>query len=162
MRVLAPGLWCYSISWTLTAWVQAIGMADVPAKAAVLGLILHIPFNWFFIDVLNWGYLGCAVATVCFQVIQPLFLLAYLFGSAHGRKRVLECTGGQAIGRTRLSFWNEFFIAIFSIRGYIQYLALALPGIVIISEWWASETSIFLSGRLEPSPEAALGGTCYT
>jgi len=158
LRVLAPGLWFYSINWTLTAWVQAIGMADVPAKAAVLGLALHIPFNWFFVDFLDWGYLGCAVATVCFQFIQPLFVLTYLFGFVRGRRRVLESSGGLAVGRTRLSFWKEFIIAISSSRGYLQYMALALPGIVIISEWWASETSIFLSGRLEPSPEVALGG----
>jgi MATE family multidrug resistance protein len=158
LRILAPGLWGYSVSWTLTAWVQSIGMADVPAYAAMLGLALHIPFNWFFIDFLDWGYLGAAVATVCFQVIQPLFVLTYLFGLKHGRSRVLESTGGLTIGRTRLSFWNEFVIAISSIRGYAQYMALALPGIVIISEWWASEVSIFLSGRLEPSPEVALGG----
>ena len=159
LRILAPGLWAYSINWTLTAWVQSIGMADVPAKAAVLGLVLHVPFNWFFIDVLDWGYLGCGIATVCFQFVQMLFVSAYLFGFAHGRRRVLESIGGHAIGRSRLTFWNEFFIAISSVRGYIQYMSLALPGIVIISEWWASETSIFLSGRLRPSPEAALGGT---
>jgi MATE family multidrug resistance protein len=35
---------------------------------------------------------------------------------------------------------------------------LALPGIVIISEWWASETAIFLSGRLSPNPEETLAG----
>jgi MATE family multidrug resistance protein len=40
----------------------------------------------------------------------------------------------------------------------LQYLGLALPGIVIISEWWASETSIFLSGRLSPNPEETLSG----
>lgn len=33
-----------------------------------------------------------------------------------------------------------------------------MPGIIIISEWWASEISIFLSGGLAPSPELALGG----
>lgn len=70
LRILTPGLWFYSISWTLTAWVQSIGMADVPAYAAVLGLVLHIPFNLFFINYLGMGYLGCAVATVCFQAIQ--------------------------------------------------------------------------------------------
>lgn len=70
LSILAPGLWSYSVSWTLTAWVQSIGMADVPAYAAVLGLVLHIPFNWFFIHYLGLGYLGCAIATVCFQTIQ--------------------------------------------------------------------------------------------
>lgn len=70
LRILAPGLWGYSINWTLTAWVQSIGMADVPVYAAVLGLVLHVPFNYFFIHYLDLGYLGCAMATVCFQVIQ--------------------------------------------------------------------------------------------
>lgn len=148
----------YSISWTLTAWVQSIGLADVPVYAAILGLLLHVPLNWFFIYYLDWGYLGCAMATVSFQAIQPLFIVTYLFFTRLGRKRVLESSGGLAIGRTRLTFWNEFCIAISSLKGFFQYMSLALPGMVIISEWWASELSIFLSGRLEPSPEAALGG----
>jgi Na+-driven multidrug efflux pump len=97
-------------------------MADVPASAALLGLVFHLPFNWFFIYFLDWGYLGCAVATLCFQIIQPLFVLTYLFGFAHGRRRVLESTGGLAIGRTCLSFWLEFRLAVYSMRGIIKYL----------------------------------------
>ena len=31
LKILTPGLWSYSINWTLTAWLQAIEMADVPA-----------------------------------------------------------------------------------------------------------------------------------
>ena len=74
---------------------------------------------------------------------------------------VLESMGGHAIGRKELSFWNEFNIAISSLQGYCQYLSLALPGIFIVSEWWASEAAIFLSGHLLPSPELALGGKLY-
>jgi MATE family multidrug resistance protein len=158
LQVLAPSLLGYSINWTLTAWLQAIGMADVPAKASVLGLILHVPLNYFFIYFLEWGYLGCAVATTCFNIIQPLFLISYLCLYDKGRRRLLESSGGASIGRTQLTFWKEFWISISSIRGYMQYLALALPGIIIISEWWASETAIFLSGRLVPDPTVAVGG----
>lgn len=159
LRILAPGLWSYSISWTLTAWVQSIGMADVPAYAAVLGLALHVPFNWFFINYLGLGYLGCAIATVCFQMIQvrslphglirckksslmvsllypqPIFIVGYLFGSKHGRQRVLESSGGLSIGRSRLSWKRELLLAISSLKGFYQYMSLAVPGIVIISEW---------------------------
>jgi hypothetical protein len=85
--------------------------------------------------------------------------MCYLFGTKYGRKRMLESAGGLYIGRTRLTFSKEFLLAISSFQGFYQYMSLALPGIVIISEWWASELSIFLSGQLEPSPEAALGGT---
>jgi multidrug resistance protein, MATE family len=133
-------------------------MADVPAYAAGWGLLFHIPFNLFFIHTVGLGYMGAAVATVCCYMIQVIFVITYLFILPHGRHRVLDATGAFAIDRTTLSFWNEFRIAAFSIKGIVQYLTLALPGIVIISEWWASEIAIFLSGQLEPFPESALGG----
>ena len=133
-------------------------MADVPAKASVLGLLLHLPFNWFFVYFLDWGYLGCGAATVCFHLLQPTFMISYLCLYSHGRSRLLDSSGGLAIGRTALTFRNEFWLAISSWRGYLQYLSLALPGIIIISEWVASEANIFLSGRLLPDPEVALGG----
>jgi len=156
LKVLTPGLWSYSINWTLTAWLQSIEMADVPAYAAATGLILHIPSNAFFIYTLNWGYLGVGVATVLFQLVQPILMCLYLFVSLSGRKRLMQQMGAQAMRRTRLSFWPEFQLAI-SWDGICQYMGLALPGIVIISEWWASEVAIFLSGRLVPSPNTAIG-----
>lgn len=157
LRILTPGLWSYSVSWTLTAWLQAVGMADIPAYAAAVGLMLHVPMNIFFIYTLDMGYLGCAVATVTFQLIQPVLILTYLFFLPAGRSRIMHSMVARAIGRYQLSFWAEAKIAVSSGRGILQYLGLALPGIVIISEWWASELAIFLSGRLTPYPELALG-----
>ena len=133
-------------------------MADIPAFAAAVGLILHIPFNLLFIYGLGWGYLGVAVATVMFQLIQPILMFFYLFGTRQGVIRVLENTIAGAVGRTKLSFWKEAKLAVFCESGIRQYLGLALPGIIVISEWWASEITIFLSGRLVPSPDLALDG----
>lgn len=158
LRILTPGLWSYSINWTLTAWLQAIEMADIPAYAASVGLIMHIPFNMLFIHGFGWGYLGVAVATVMFQLIQPVVMLFYLFETRRGTARLLENVVADAVGRTRLSFWNEAKLAVFCQSGIRQYLALALPGIIIISEWWASEITIFLSGRMTPVPALALSG----
>jgi MATE family multidrug resistance protein len=158
MRILAPGLWLYSINWTLTAWLQAMGMADVPAFAAGVGLSLHIPFNLLFIHGLKLGYLGCAVATVAFQLVQPFLIVAYLFRTSHGTQRLLQSALASTIGRTRLSFWKEAKLAVQSMRGICRYLSLAVPGIVLVSEWWASELSCFLSGRLQPRPALALDG----
>ena len=156
LKVLTPGLWSYSINWTLTAWLQAIEMADVPAYAAACGLVLHIPFNLLFIYTLGMGYMGVGVATVSFQLIQPFVISIYAFFTKHGSRRVMQQIGAKAIGRKELSFWNEARAAV-SLRGVWQYLGLALPGIVIISEWWASEIVIFLSGRLIPDPDVAIG-----
>jgi MATE family multidrug resistance protein len=158
LRILTPGLWSYSINWTLTAWLQAIEMANVPAYAASVGLIPHIPLNMLFIHVFGWGYLGVAVATVMFQLIQPVLILLYLFETRQGTARVLDNVMADVVGRKRLSFWKEAKLAVFCRRGIFQYLGLALPGIVIISEWWASEVTIFLSGRMVPLPALALDG----
>ena len=157
LRVLTLGLWCYSINWTLTSWLQAIAIADVPAWAALIGFLSHVPFNILFVNILGYGFLGVAAATVLFQLLQPFIICIYLFGTCQGQERVLKAIGAKAIGRTRLSFWKEFHCAITSISGIKQYLSLALPGIVIISEWWASEVAVFLSGRLSPDPDYALG-----
>lgn len=156
LKILAPSLWIYSIQWTITCWTQSIGMADVPAKAALLGLVFHIPFNVLFCYGLGLGYLGCAFATIMFQTVQCLYIVSYLFFYPEGRKRVLESTGGTAIGRTKLTLGKEFKIAGGSIRAFGNYLKLAIPGIVIVSEWWASECAIFLSGRLHPNPQTTL------
>lgn len=159
LRFLAPGLWCYSINWTVTTWLQSIEMADVPAYAAGVGLALHIPFNILFIYWLDWGYLGAAAATIVFQAVQPALILFYLFATMAGRERVLKNTVAAAVGRTCLSsrMGAEIKLAITSISGLVEYVALAIPGVISISEWWASELAIFWSGRLQPQPEIALG-----
>ena len=139
------------------AWLQAMEMADVPAWAAMAGAILHVPFNLLFIHVIELGWLGVGVATTLFQLIQPIVMFTYVKGTTNGRSRLLEQVGAKGIGRTHLSFWREAYSAVASPSGICQYLQLALPGIVAISEWWASEISIFLSGRLHPQPDVALG-----
>jgi hypothetical protein len=74
-----------------------------------------------------------------------------------GQARTLRCMAAGAVGRTSPSFWLEAKVAVSFTSGIIRYLALALPGIIAIPEWWASETAIFLSGRLVPFPDLALG-----
>ena len=156
LRILTPGLWAYSINWTVTAWVQVMELAHVPAYAAFFGAVLHIPMNLFFIHTVGLGWLGVGVATTMFNVIQPIAMFAYLKGTSHGKQQLLHHIGAAGIGRTSLSFWCEARVAISSIGGICQYLTLALPGVLAISEWWASEICIFLAGKLSPYPDIAL------
>lgn len=163
LRILAPGLWAYSVNWTVTAWLQALELAAIPAYAAAAGLVTHVPFNYLYCHVLGLGYLGCAWATVTYQLLQPVLVLSYLMvvGGGAGRDGggvLLRQTHAAAVGRTRLSFWSEAREAVTRTAGLLQYCALALPGIVLISEWWASEVMIFLAGQLQPAPDLALGG----
>ena len=49
--------------------------------------------------------------------------------------------GAGGINRTHLNMRKEIQTALSSLTGILQYLKLALPGIVVITEWWASEVS---------------------
>uniref|UniRef100_A0A7R9WVM3 Multidrug and toxin extrusion protein n=1 Tax=Craspedostauros australis TaxID=1486917 RepID=A0A7R9WVM3_9STRA len=158
LTALVPAFWGLCLVYTLTTWLQSIGMVDVPLYASCITLALHVPLNWFFIYFLGLGYIGCAVATSCFQVSQSAIMAAYVFGTEHGRQRVLESTSAIAINKTKLTFWPEFKAAISSLYGIIQYLVLAVPGIFAFAELWSSETIVILAGQLSPSPESALGG----
>ncbi len=133
LRILTPGLWAYSINWTITSFLQSIEMSDVPAWAAFVGFLTHVPFNILFVDIFGFGYEGVAMATVMFQLLQPFIICIYLFGTVYGRERLLEGCGAKAIGRGHLSFWPEMKAAVGSLNGIKQYLSLALPGIVMIS-----------------------------
>ncbi len=157
LRILAPGLIFYSINWTTIVWLQSIEMAFLPAYASCVGALFHIPLNMFFIHFMGWGYLGAAAATTTYELIQPTLLLAYTFGTRAGSDRVLHNIAASAVDRYELSFWQESTMAVSSWTGVKEYLGLAIPGLVSISEWWASETCIFLSGRLTPLPELTLG-----
>jgi len=140
----------------MSCWLQAIDLSHIPAIAAFTSVALHVPFNVLFIQILDLGYEGVALATMVFQLSQPIFVCCYVFGTRRGRARVLENMGGKAIGRQGLSFWPEARVAIRSLSGIKKYLSLALPGVVLISEWWASELTTFLAGRLKPFPSVAL------
>ena len=134
-----------------------IELAYVPMYAALFGALLHVPMNLLFMHRVAWGWLGVGVATSMYQVIQPIVTIVYLMGTQWGRLQLLNNTGASGIGRTHLSFGCEAKAAMSSLSGIFQYLKLALPGILIISEWWASEICIFLAGKLSPHPDIALG-----
>jgi hypothetical protein len=126
LRILTPGLWSYSINWTVTTWLQTIEMADVPAYAAFVGFLLHVPFNILYVNILGYGYRGVAMATVSFQLLQPIIIFTYIFGTKHGRDRILTNTGAKAIGREKLTFRSELYAAVFSFSGIKQYLELGM------------------------------------
>lgn len=125
-------------------------MADIPAYGAFCGLVLHVPFNIIFVRFFGFGFIGVAMATVLFQVVQPLFMASYLVTN-YGQRRLSSFS--CRIGHTS---WQSFRQVISS-SGILLYLRYAMPGIVLVTEWWASETIIFLGGRLAKNPEFSLG-----
>ena len=158
LRILTPGLLGYSVNFTLITWLQVMELAHVPAYSALVGCLLHVPTNIFFVKVVPLGWKGVGVATSMFYLIQPIIIFLYINGTRHGKQQLLQHIGAVGIGRRRrTSFSSEATAAISSIRGICQYISLAIPGVLTISEWWASEICIFLSGMLMPAPNIALG-----
>lgn len=149
LRILVPGLWAYSINWTITCWLQAIGLADIPTFFALIVAVLHAPFNFLFINGLGWGYKGAAFATTTSQIVGPSLMIYYLLCTKSGRERLPPST------HSTIPIKDMAKEAIFQLSDIYQYLSLAFPGIVIISEWWASEVVVFLSGTL--TPESSYG-----
>ena len=137
-------------------------LAYIPAYGGAIGVLIHIPTNILLVRVFNLGYIGVGLATISFQIIQPLFVCLYLFSTEKGKMKVMNKLGGE-----KLSFWKESYVAISSLSGILQYLSLAVPGILVISEWWASEITIFMAGRLHPNALGAMAifqpinGCCF-
>ena len=157
LQILAPGLLCYSINWTMVVWLQNLDMAFLPAYASTVATLCHVPLNLFWIHYMDWGYLGAAMATTTYEFLQPCIFIVYVFGTHRGTQRTLQAMAVvPQQQRQHLSFWPECRAAICP-AGLRQYLGLALPGLVSISEWWASELTIFLAGRLQPNPDLSLG-----
>ena len=68
---------------------------------------------------------------------KPVYILCSLFGTKSARARLLMAIGLPPVlaDRTALSWKHELHLAVSSIQGFLQYASLALPGIVVISEW---------------------------
>lgn len=157
---MTPGFWCYSLNFTLSCWLQAIGMADIPVYGVMVGTIFHIPMNILFIYTFECGYLGAAIASSIFRFFQPLVSTILICFTERGQSRIYTNTGEDTLD-SPIPLCIEINRAFFSFRGICQHLSLALPGVVIISTWWASEITIFLSGRLSSPATALAGMTIY-
>ena len=134
---LAPGLLGHTVMFTLNPFCQSTGDSRSPFYASLLAAVLHVPLNLLLLP--RYGYLGAAAATSITQVSGPLMLYLLAF--------VLPLGGvGRPLHAPPL-LPSPGLVA--------SYLRLGLPGLVTISEWWASETAIFLAGSL-PSPETSV------
>ena len=161
LKILFASLVGYAINWTLVSWLRAMEIADTPAYSSTAAMVLHLPCNLLFLRVFRMGQAGIAWAIVVNRWVPLLCTSFITFAVPSGRRRLLEVMEARNIGRFTLfgswtTLWAETKTAVASCSGLFQYLWLAVPAIVVISEWWASETSIFFSGWLHPNASVAL------
>lgn len=137
IRALIPGLFFYAWNVCLTAYLQSQRITRPAALAGVVAAVMHFPANIVFIHALGLGYVGAGLATSWSNGV--VLCLNVLYASWFKRDEPGRETWPGFSVRAATTEWRPF-------------LRLALPGILMMSEWWASEANILLAGLL-PDPE---------
>ena len=128
LKYLIPGLLFFSMSICIQNWLHSQSKTKLVLFVTVIVAIIH-PINCYvFVFTFKLGYLGAAIASSVSKFIEFICLFSLLLSYTSFSFR------GIIVGQ----LWKE----------WLPFLALGLPGLVMMSEWWASEIIIFLSGLL--------------
>ena len=134
--LLLPGLWTWAVIWTLTPWLQAHGIVRPQLYASVVVAVMHPLWLYLFVSVAGLGLFGAALSSTL-SLFTNLIILSIT---------TLTCLRSSVpLLRPRRT----------SAARLGTFLRLALPGVGMMGEWWASEIAILVSGLL-PSPTVAL------
>lgn len=129
---LIPGVWAYSCSICIQNWLYAQERTRIVAIIVTIVALFHPLWVYLFIYVFSFGYIGAAIAISCSRILELCLLLSYLRLST-----VLTDTNFQVSKKC--------------LTGWMPFLRLGLPNLIMMSEWWASEAIIFMAGLL-PNP----------
>ncbi len=135
--------------------------------------MLHVPLNFLFIYGFGFGWRGAAVATSLNQILTPLVLIAIItgyrppcFAALCARlDKLLVPSATASVSTTSssttatfttttseyLKCWPGWRWEALELQPMIDFLRLALGGLVMIMEWWASEIAILMAGAADGS-----------
>jgi multidrug resistance protein, MATE family len=133
LMYIIPALFAYAWSVCIQQWLYAQQKTSVVASISVLVALIHPVSNYLIVYHYGKGFLGAAVALSLSRSLEFILLAMYLFYSG-----ILQATEFSWTSQC-LSDWSA-------------YMSLGAPNILMMSEWWASETVIFMSGLL-PNPD---------
>ncbi|EFN53551.1 hypothetical protein CHLNCDRAFT_58521 [Chlorella variabilis] len=133
MALVAPCLPCIGILEACRRYLLAQGIVRPGTVVTACGAALSPLYNWLLIVRLGLGLDGAALALLAVQLTSALLLGSYV---------VLRNAGLR--GRED-SPWHGWSLA--ALRGWGQYLGLALPSVVMICcKWWSFEALILQAG----------------
>lgn len=138
MVVLIPGLWALSANQSINTWMYAQAKTQAVAMITLTVAILHPLWLYLFICFWRIGFLGAAIALSLTKCIELFILLVYL--------NVFSTLLVDSEFEWSWKCWTDWG----------PFLRLGLPNLLMMSEWWASEIIIFMSGAL-PNPEVQMG-----
>lgn len=132
MQWLIPFIWCFSAQGAVNAYLNAQRLMQPGAISSIVAAPIHLGVCFVMFDVLGSDYIGGAKAMAVSGVFQTALMLA-----------IVRCRG---LHKTTWFGWSTNCFA-----DVKRFCALALAGVISLSEWWASEICILLSGLL-PQP----------
>eukprot|EP00891_Asterochloris_glomerata_P005927 jgi/Astpho2/5927/Aster-02415 len=129
MRLLIPGLFGQAALVTTRNYLSSQGIVVPPAAVSAGALVLHLPLALVCIHTFGLAYRGAALAVSVSYCLQFAALLAYILWS-----RVHAPTWGG---------WSRQCL-----REWWPFMRLALPSMLLVTEWWASEIVVMTGGLL--------------
>lgn len=129
VRWSLPGVWAYAAFITANNYLQAQNIVQPQVITSAIVLALHLPLNLLCIYTLGLGYRGAGLATSISLWLQFVMLLGYILFMKKGE-----------------STWPGWSRA--CLVDWFPFVKLAIPSVVLISEWWASEGIVMMGGLL--------------
>ena len=150
MRCLTPGLLFYAWNISVQTYMQSQRITKPSAVAGVVAAVFHVPLNYLFIFQFGWGYKGAAIATSTSNGVVLAMNVGYL---RFWKKDGVDDDDKTSLRtpRENTTTWTGWSVSA-ATSEWCPFLRLALPGILMMAEWWASELNIILAGWL-PDPE---------
>jgi MATE family multidrug resistance protein len=134
---MVPSLWAVSGTFSIQNFLHAQSKTRAVLVVTFIVTALHPCWCYLFIYGVGLGYLGAALAVSTSKIIELILLVTYVHAAALDTGLSLQCS-------------TEVF------KDWWPFLKLGLPNMVMMSEWWASEIIIFLSGMLtDPQDEVS-------
>lgn len=152
-RALVPFLFVYAWTGATQAYLQAQGIVGPTALGSVLAAVTHPLANEVF---LRWYDYGLAGAAYAYCVSASVSLATQIIYILFWRKKYRE--PDEALARRRDACAVPWSLRqAFSYRGWMEYFEMAIPGVALKAEWWASDIIVMCAGYLDdPSPSVAL------
>ena len=133
-----PAVWAWALLWVVVPWLQAQGIVRLQVVAAGCVFLLHPIALYTLIYGMRLGMIGGAAAN-SLSASANLLIVAIAIGCCARRIGTVPLVRPSGASLSRLG----------------TFLRLALPGVLNMGEWWASEINTLLAGLL-PRPEIAL------
>ena len=128
---LIPGIWAFTFSMCIQNWLHAQSKTKLVLLVTIVTALLHPCFCYVLIYTWNYGYIGAAIASSLSKTLELCLLSLCVFFFSTFRM-----------------IWSWALL-----RDWVAFLRLGVPGLMMMTEWWASEIIIFLSGFLS-NPDA--------